>query len=529
MKEADKFKDQIARLEQALQSGALPDRLESLARECIARSQRKLRVAVVGSNVFSTTNVANFFLGQKLLPGTVGHDVPARIAYGTPGKVTCKTEDGSVETHALDDAERVFADDPLSVSIAAPFAPLQRFTLMRIGMEEDAFANGTSSLLASSDVVFWCSDTFEEEEKAYWSDVPARVSDHGYLVVSKGAALENPHRQLFRRVIEADVPQAEALREVTPLDREAFEDCGGAALLSAMRNEIATAERELADAVSVVLTRLGDTAPDMPLPDVTTTDDASETPEAVEAKPEDAENPWIGKDFLVSRVRGSVTPRRVERTTSSPRPPSAPENIDPAEPQMSSDAEAEAPDHQADDTHEDILGADIDAETTEDTVPVNLAEVVPLVSSPAPQGNRNEAPPPADDAEPLDPSEELRRFLSASLSNARRPQATSESDAKDGSVEGMISRLLEDASEMLADREQPSDFVLDWVEDKLSTARDLVANSAEATPERLTDSIDDALEAVSVLRFEEEAETVREDALRMALQVGRELQSKLAG
>ncbi|MEO1678357.1 MAG: hypothetical protein AAFU80_09385 [Pseudomonadota bacterium] len=500
MKESEAvLRNRIARLRRAYEAGGLSDRVRDLAHECIARAQRTLRVAVIGGNSVSTTDVANFFLGNALLPAQVGHGVPTRVGFGDPGEVTCRFEEGPTQTRPIDDLDAIFAEDPVSVSVSSPLPPLKRFTLVRLGIEGEPFASDISELLANSDVVFWCSDALSEKEMDYWSEVPAEVADHGYLVVSKGHPADDVHQRLFHQVIEVDIPRAEELRAAQVLDKAAFEDSGGAALLSAMRHEISTAERELRDAVNVALMRVGESVGRSSSSGATSAEPFSQSLDSAG----DQENPWTAEEFVVSRAPRPADPPIAERlqTTSSAAIPSGG-----------------------------------DAASIDDDTPSTIADVDSFAVTPQNSANQVQADGPQETEETsLEPSADIPRIEASALTPAQEVDAPSDCaslPALDDQFSGMISRLLEDAHDMLSDHERPSESVLDWVEDKLKSARTLIETHDHPGLQEaagMTGSIDDALEAVGDLRLEEQAEKVREDALHMALLVGRELQTRLAG
>ncbi|MEM1066404.1 MAG: hypothetical protein AAGJ74_12970 [Pseudomonadota bacterium] len=273
----------IERLREAEAGGVFQRDTARLAAACIERAGRTLRVAIVGGDLDAATQVTNFFAGHRALPVDVGLTVMARLFHAEAERLTAAIGESKKKAYPIAERFDVLALHPDIVSIGMPLAALTKVTLLRVSVKEDGDAlERATQAIAESDVVFWCTKSFDDRERGIWASFQRHTQDHGFLVVQDGSSIATADRELFRKVIVADVQRAEEIRSAARFDRGAFSQAGGTQLVKSLRSEITMANQAISDTAQFLLMRNAGTVP-------------AEQPSFADDRPKPKE-PTVGKE-----------------------------------------------------------------------------------------------------------------------------------------------------------------------------------------------------------------------------------------
>lgn len=260
------------RLEHALGAGRLPDTAARRGAQLLARLKSPVSVVVIGRPGAGKSSLINMLLGTNAIPET--RDLPVlEIAAGAMTRTLCTLGDGSQVA-----AEGVVLDagvpeDAALVRIELAVPVLERMTLteIRLAGSLDACRAAVDLAVERADMVLWCSQDFDDGERALWAGVPDDLKDHSFLVLTKAdrllmqgtlndrlAGLEPVVAEEFYSLYPVATLQAIAARIGAPGENPAlWKASGGRALALAVAKEVETGRSADADSALLFLTRFG--------------------------------------------------------------------------------------------------------------------------------------------------------------------------------------------------------------------------------------------------------------------------------
>lgn len=344
------FDAAAAQLRALISAGGLPARATERAEALLARLEAPVRVAVVGPEPAGRGAGLAALSGDETLadlPDLPGRP-PLELRWGAEARVALRLGCGAL-VEGADLAEAMADPEAALVTVERPLPALRRITLTDLVTEPSA-----DDLLAAlawaarrADVAVWWSHGFGPDERAAWRSAPARLRDHGFLVLD-GAGAEARQaaagaRDDFLRVVvsgqgEPAGPRlaVEVLRHVA-LGRQADAD---AALLFLQSHGAGTARTPAAPVSH------GPAAPPPAAPGPAALGPAAPPPAAPEpVEPEPVEPAPVEPERVVSsRARGapamaerpvSVGAELFGRGAAPERPRAAPRPAAPAAPALS--------------------------------------------------------------------------------------------------------------------------------------------------------------------------------------------------
>ena len=183
--------DQIAiGLHRALESGSLPPEGRTIGQRLMTQLNRPTRVAVIGLAGSGKTSLVNMLLGASLMPDLKGV-AAVGLSYGATARVQVVMADGTVRTGAgLADPSRI-PPGAMRVSQELPDQRLKEWSFVEVSPSHSGPEQG--QLLAwmakQSDIAIWCSEQFDDRERALWSHVPEHLKDHSFLALTRADRL----------------------------------------------------------------------------------------------------------------------------------------------------------------------------------------------------------------------------------------------------------------------------------------------------------------------------------------------------
>ena len=185
------FDAAAAQLRALISAGGLPARAVERAEALLARLEAPVRVAVVGPEPAGRGAGLAALSGDETLADLP--DLPERppleLRWGGEARVALRLGCGAL-VEGADLAEAMADPEAALVTVERPLPALRRITLTDLVTEPSA-----DDLLAAlawaarrADVAVWWSHGFGPDERAAWRSAPARLRDHGFLVLDGAGA-----------------------------------------------------------------------------------------------------------------------------------------------------------------------------------------------------------------------------------------------------------------------------------------------------------------------------------------------------
>ncbi|MEE4118979.1 MAG: hypothetical protein V2I65_08185 [Paracoccaceae bacterium] len=185
------FDAAAAQLRALISTGGLPVRAAERAEALLSRLQAPVRVALVGPEAAGRGAGLAALAGDETLADLL--DLPGRppleLRWGAEARVVLRLGCGA-PVEGVDLVEAMADPEAALVTVERPLPALRRITLTDLVTEPSA-----DDLLAAlawaarrADVAVWWSHGFGLDERAAWRSAPARLRDHGFLVLDGAGA-----------------------------------------------------------------------------------------------------------------------------------------------------------------------------------------------------------------------------------------------------------------------------------------------------------------------------------------------------
>ncbi|MEO6300912.1 MAG: hypothetical protein ABIV25_06460, partial [Paracoccaceae bacterium] len=183
--------EQVAlRLHHALQSDALPPEGRSIGQRLMRQLNQPTRIAMIGLAGSGKTNLINMLLGARLMPDVDGI-AAVELSFGDTARWQVVMADGTIRTdEGVLDAALIPAQ-AVRFSQQLPDPRLKEWsfaevTLSHARSEQDQLLDW---MVKRSDIAIWCSQQFDDRERALWSQVPEHLKDHSFLALTRADRL----------------------------------------------------------------------------------------------------------------------------------------------------------------------------------------------------------------------------------------------------------------------------------------------------------------------------------------------------
>jgi len=392
-------------LQQAVDSGLLPDSIHQKAEEILTHLQKPVRLALMGMPESGKSSLMNLLVASDVIPK--GVSLPTlQLLYGETEQATCTLPDGSKKVFGSVDPAAIAALSPVFVELRMPLAALKKISILEVVAPEDSNAIHRASQWAAkrTDVALWCTRGYSQEEQRIWSAMPYTIKDHAFCLVTHAdflksggmfeaavGAITTAASDDFKHVLAISAPQAISARRADgTVDKEMMRESGGSALISAVLKEVERGRQAAVDSGDVLLHQHADVIANLKAQAETTEPDVVEAEVAPEVIPEATPEPKQPieaevEDVVVETPEPDVPEElAVEEPAPAPKP-AARDAISrlrelAARKNMSRDAAATPAPKQAEPEPEPVVASEPEpiAEPTEESTPVE-AEVIPLL------------------------------------------------------------------------------------------------------------------------------------------------------
>ena len=196
---------------------------------------------MLGTDPRHALSLINLMIGQPVVSPALER---ARIQflYGEEAYARVQHRDGSQVRIEGAEFRRLFEDDPARVRIHINLPVLAKLSIM-VAAEADpeALCADVDKTLPSADISLWAGGELTPQVEEVWQNVPDRLRDHSYLVLSPGMKMQSwkSIAQEFVEIIRVD-PRAALDAKNAPggVDKDAFRDSGGTQLVKTIKREI---------------------------------------------------------------------------------------------------------------------------------------------------------------------------------------------------------------------------------------------------------------------------------------------------
>lgn len=177
-------------LDHALKSGTLPPDGHATGKRLLTQLGHATRIAVIGLPEAGKTALINMLVGTTLLPKLAG-PAAVELRFGPTASARIDLADqtsrlvaGVVDAQSLPNgAVRVVQDLPDHRLKSCSFV---KVTLSGSGTDQAALLGWAAK---RADIAIWCSQQFDDRERALWSRVPDHLKDHSFLVLTRADQL----------------------------------------------------------------------------------------------------------------------------------------------------------------------------------------------------------------------------------------------------------------------------------------------------------------------------------------------------
>jgi energy-coupling factor transporter ATP-binding protein EcfA2 len=277
--------DQVMiRLHRALEAGALPPEGRKLGQRLMSQLHQPTRIAVLGLTGAGKTSLVNMLLGANLMPDLGGLST-TELSFGDRPRFQITLLDGTIAIYeGVLDPSRLSAET-MRVSIQLPDQRLKEWSFAEIGLSPSG--SGQRQILDwmadRSDIAIWCTQQFDDRERALWSRAPEHLKDHSFLALTRADRLymrgELADRIGQLQPIVADeflclypvaTLQATAARRIEGgQDDKLWKSSGGKAFFDGIRQQVDQAKTADLDHAYMLLQRYKVELPDQtPEPDI---------------------------------------------------------------------------------------------------------------------------------------------------------------------------------------------------------------------------------------------------------------------
>ncbi|MEM6385834.1 MAG: hypothetical protein AAF718_06320 [Pseudomonadota bacterium] len=231
-----------------------------LAERCIRRLAHPLRLTVFGTDTRHAISLVNLMIGQPVISPSIKR---ARIQFlhGLDAHARVQYRDGRQERIEGSEFRRLFDENPTRVRIQVDLPVLKKLSIM-VSAEADAktLCEDVDKTLPPADIALWAGAELSEPLIEAWENVPDRLRDHSYLILSPDMDFANwkPIAQEFVEVIRVDPRRAqEAKEQEGGVDKLAFKEAGGAHIIKTIKKEIDILVQSAIDASEILFSRYG--------------------------------------------------------------------------------------------------------------------------------------------------------------------------------------------------------------------------------------------------------------------------------
>jgi hypothetical protein len=268
------------RLEHIVEKGGIPAPYDRWGARLLGHLRRPVQIVVTGLPESGKTALIAMLSGQDVVG--VHRSAPLiELSFGDRPRVLFEREDGSVETVAGLVKASDCPADVVRVRQEMPDPALKSQSYVEQGLsgDEEAMRAILDGIAKRADIVIWCSQDFSGIERRLWSEMPDRIKDHSFLVLTKADLLIRSG-MLARHIEDLAPITADEFLGLYPVatlqgiaarptsdgqSPDKWVASGGSHLSGALNKQIRQGRSADLDRAQIFLNRLGALVPDDPV------------------------------------------------------------------------------------------------------------------------------------------------------------------------------------------------------------------------------------------------------------------------
>lgn len=248
----------VDRLISLLSRVHLSDADENVAQQCARRLSQPLRLILLGSDSQHAVSLLGFLVGLDLRCPTVDR-LRVQCVFSSEPFASVEYSDGTTRTMGGNRISDAFSEDPVRVKIGFDSAVLRKLSFMiAVDRDEQQLSAEIEQTLVASDIALFCGDALSAPMRALIGRLPDRLKHHSYLTLPPAKPLAEWQEVAddFAGTVQIDPRAAQAAKSaVGGVDKEAFRQAGGTAMVRAVKRELDVLQQAAVDAAQVLLTR----------------------------------------------------------------------------------------------------------------------------------------------------------------------------------------------------------------------------------------------------------------------------------
>ena len=256
-------------LDTLLGSGRLPEVVVKKGRKILSRASEPVKILILGPQGAGKTQLANLLVGRRVVDAGAPCP-PLEFTWSESEFSEFTYTDGS--TAKLDG---LHTEPPKPGTVTRLRLGLPAQSLNRVSLVEFTTGKGAPesflSAVAAVDLVIWCGQDFQSDDKALWDMVPDAKKDHSFFVLTKAdvfaaegrlqdrlTSLQEHVGDEFHSLVPVATLQAlNALPVHDDPSERAYQASGGKALVSTIARHVETGRKADLDTALLFLTRYG--------------------------------------------------------------------------------------------------------------------------------------------------------------------------------------------------------------------------------------------------------------------------------
>lgn len=233
----------------------------ALAQRCLRLLEQPLPLTVFGTDPTYALALANLMIGRTLLP-TATERANLTLMHSEDCYVDLQLPDNSYAQLEQDNFPALFQLNPTQACVYADLPVLNKLTIqIAVDHNPATLAAQAAGALLSAEIALWAGGTLTQDLAEVWSNVPAQLRAHSYLV-QPPELNPAPWQAMipeFADVIQVDPERAQrAKTRPEGVDKAAFKAAGGVQLVKTIKKEIDALTQSAMDAGEILLVRHAD-------------------------------------------------------------------------------------------------------------------------------------------------------------------------------------------------------------------------------------------------------------------------------
>lgn len=260
---SDLFPDQtlLANLQTLTENPVVPADVKAQGKRLLKRLQFPVRTLITGLPGCGKSEIMNVLAGQQVIRSG-SHHPDIRLFWSETAQTEVTGHDGSKTVLDGNAIGNGVASDATRAKVGLALPMLKHTTLLetRFDIQSGDRRTVSKQIANSAEIIVWCTERFTPREQEFWRQMPDKVKDHSFLVLTKADVLaaegtlqstletlaETAGEDFYSLIPVAALQANSARNEDGSVDDDVLNGSGGKSLINAVMHQ--AAEGRMADA-----------------------------------------------------------------------------------------------------------------------------------------------------------------------------------------------------------------------------------------------------------------------------------------